>query len=137
VDEATMRERVAGARVGRLATVGADGAPHLVPCCFALRGDTVYSAVDGKPKSTRALRRLDNVRAHPRATLLVDFYDEDWTALWWVRVDARARVADATDDARVFADAVAHLQEKYEQYRREPPAGPVVVLDIEQWRAWP
>jgi PPOX class probable F420-dependent enzyme len=137
VDEATMRRRVAEARVGRLATVGADGAPHIVPCCFVLHGDTVFSAVDGKPKSTRALRRLDNVRAEPRATLLVDFYDEDWTALWWVRVDANARVIDGSTDTSVFTNAVELLQDKYEQYRREPPAGPVVALEITRWRAWP
>jgi PPOX class probable F420-dependent enzyme len=135
VDEATMRQRVAEARVGRLATVRADGAPHIVPCCFVLHQDTVFSAVDGKPKSTRALRRLDNVRAEPRATLLVDCYDEDWTALWWVRVDANARVVDG--DTAVFTNAVALLQDKYEQYRHEPPAGPLVVLEITRWRAWP
>jgi len=132
-----MRRRVAEARVGRLATVDAEGAPHLVPCCFVLHDHTVFSAVDGKPKSTRALRRLDNVRANAHATLLVDFYDDDWTGLWWVRVDARARVVDAASDAQLFADAVARLCEKYEQYRREPPAGPVLALDIVRWRAWP
>jgi PPOX class probable F420-dependent enzyme len=137
VDEATMRRRVAEARVGRLATVRADGAPHVVPCCFVLHGDTVFSAVDGKPKSTRALRRLDNVRAEPRATLLVDCYEEDWAALWWVRVDAIARVVDAGTDPSAFTKAVELLQHKYEQYRRDPPAGPVVALEITRWRAWP
>jgi PPOX class probable F420-dependent enzyme len=137
LDETIMRRRLADARVGRLATVGADRAPHVVPCCFALDGDTAYSAIDAKPKSTRALRRLDNVRANPRASLLVDFYAEDWTALWWVRVDADARVVDAGADARRFARAVEVLRAKYEQYEREPPAGPVIALDIVQWRAWP
>ena len=45
-------------RVARLATVGPDGRPHVVPICFALDGDTLYTAVDSKPKSTRRLRRL-------------------------------------------------------------------------------
>jgi PPOX class probable F420-dependent enzyme len=137
VDEAIMRRKVAEARVGRLATVRADGAPHVVPCCFVLHGDTVLTAVDGKPKSTRALRRLDNVRAEPRATLLVDCYDDDWTALWWVRVDAVARIVDGDTDASVFTNAIELLQDKYEQYRREPPAGPVVALEITRWLAWP
>jgi len=133
-----MRSHVADARVGRLATVGAGGQPHIVPCCFALDGNAVYSAVDGKPKSTRALRRLENIRANPRSTLLVDFYDDDWEALWWVRVDANARVVSSDDEARVeFDRAVELLRDKYEQYRAEVPAGPVVALDIVQWRGWP
>ena len=85
-----MRQRLAGARVARLATLTPDGRPHVVPCCFALVEDTLYSAVDGKPKTTLALRRLDNVRAHPACSLLVDHYADDWAALWWVRVDGTA-----------------------------------------------
>ena len=89
-----MRDRVASARVGRLATVSPGGAPHIVPCCFALVDDVVYSAVDAKPKSTLALRRLDNLRVNPSTALLVDHYAEDWSTLWWVRVDGRGRVVD-------------------------------------------
>lgn len=129
-----MRERVAGARVARLGTVTVDGAPHLVPCCFALAGDTAYSAVDGKPKSTMALRRLANVRANPHASLLVDHYAEDWSTLWWVRVDGTGRVIEGGPERD---RALALLGDKYEQYRRQPPPGPVVALDITAWRAWP
>jgi PPOX class probable F420-dependent enzyme len=133
-----MRSHVSEARVGRLATVAPNGQPHIVPCCFALRGDTVYSAVDGKPKSTRALRRLDNIRANARAALLVDFYDDDWEALWWVRVDATGRVLHREDESRAEFDlAVEVLRGKYEQYREQAPPGPVVALDIVQWRGWP
>ena len=129
-----MRERVASARVARLATTTPAGRPHLVPVCFVLVGDTVYSAVDGKPKSTRALQRLANLRADPAAALLIDHYDEDWTAVWWVRLDAAGRVlaAGAEEDR-----ALAALRDKYEQYRRDPPAGPVIALDVVGWRAWP
>ena len=138
-----MRNRLGEARVGRLATVAPDGQPHLVPCCFALRGDTVYSAVDGKPKSTRALRRLENIRANARVALLVDFYNDEWDELWWVRVDANGRVLNADDPTTgdrahsEFTLAVDLLRGKYEQYRVEAPAGPVVALDIVQWRGWP
>jgi PPOX class probable F420-dependent enzyme len=129
-----MRERVASARVARLATTTPAGRPHLVPVCFALVGDTVYSAVDGKPKSTRALQRLANLRADPAAALLIDHYDEDWTAVWWVRADATGRVlAAGAEQVR----ARAALGDKYEQYRRDPPAGPVIALDVVGWRAWP
>ena len=94
-----MRRRVGAARVARLATVTVDGRPHIVPCCFALRRapvtggsrEVVYSAVDAKPKSTTALRRLDNLRANPHAALLVDHYSDDWSTLWWVRVDGEGR----------------------------------------------
>ena len=129
-----MRERVASARVARLATTTPAGRPHLVPVCFALIGDTAYSAVDGKPKSTRALQRLANLRADPAAALLIDHYDEDWTAVWWVRADATGRVlAAGAEQVR----ARAALGDKYEQYRRDPPAGPVIALDVVGWRAWP
>ena len=129
-----MRSRVEAARVGHLATVTPDGAPHIVPCCFALVDGVVYSAVDAKPKSTLALRRLDNLRANPSTSLLVDHYAEDWSTLWWVRVDGAGRVVDggAERDA-----ALQHLSEKYEQYRRDEPPGPVVAIDVTGWRAWP
>ena len=129
-----MRSRVAEAGVGRLATVTADGRPHLVPCCFAVSGDVVYSAVDQKPKSTRQLQRLTNLRGNPHATLLVDHYDDDWSSLWWVRADGTGRILDAGPDS---AHAIALLVAKYDQYRRAPPAGPVIALEILGWRGWP
>jgi len=129
-----MRERVGSARVARLATTRPAGRPHLVPVCFVLEGDTAYSAIDQKPKSTRALQRLANLRAHPEAALLVDHYDEDWANVWWVRLDATGRVLAAGGEED---RALASLREKYEQYRRDPPAGPVIALDVAGWRAWP
>lgn len=133
MEHSTRRDRLAAARVGRLATVTAEGRPHVVPCCFALLGDTAYSAVDAKPKSTLALRRLDNLRANPQASLLVDHYDEDWTALWWIRVDGDGRVVE---DGAEHATALAALADKYDQYRRQRPPGAVVALDVTTWRSW-
>jgi len=133
MEHSTRRDRLAAARVGRLATVTAEGRPHVVPCCFALLGDTAYSAVDAKPKSTLALRRLDNLRANPHASLLVDHYDEDWTALWWIRVDGDGRVVE---DGAEHATALAALADKYDQYRRQRPPGAVVALDVTTWRSW-
>ena len=129
-----MRAWVAAARVGRLATVTAGGRPHVVPCCFAAHDGALVSAVDAKPKSTMALRRLDNVRANPAASLVVDHYDDaDWGRLWWVRVDGTARVVEggAERDA-----AVAALVAKYPQYREQPPPGAVLVLHPVTWRGW-
>jgi PPOX class probable F420-dependent enzyme len=134
VEDETMRRRVGDARVGRLGTVTDDGRPHLVPCCFALDGDVLYSAVDAKPKSTMALRRLANLRANGAASLLVDHYDEDWSTLWWVRVDGRGRVIESGPERERALDL---LTAKYEQYRRQRPPGAVVAIDASTWRAWP
>jgi PPOX class probable F420-dependent enzyme len=129
-----MRRRVAAARVGHLATVTPTGRPHLVPCCFAVAGETIYSAVDAKPKSTLALRRLANIRAHPEVSLLVDHYAEDWTELWWVRVDGAARIIE---DRAGQEDARAVLAAKYRQYREQPPPGPVIAIATSGWHGWP
>jgi PPOX class probable F420-dependent enzyme len=126
---AIAEERLAAARVGRLATVTAAGRPHVVPVCFALTGGRIVTAVDAKPKATTALARLDNVRATGRASLLVDHYEEDWTRLWWVRVDGPAEVIES--DAAIDA-----LATKYEQYRAARPAGPVIAIAPERWRSW-
>jgi PPOX class probable F420-dependent enzyme len=134
MENATMRRLVGEAREARLASVRPDGRPHIIPCCFAIEGDTVYSAVDAKPKSTLELRRLENVRLTPAVALLIDHYSEDWTALWWVRLDGTAQVVASGDERD---HALEHLREKYEQYRREPPPGPVIVMAVTRWRAWP
>ncbi|PRZ42014.1 PPOX class probable F420-dependent enzyme [Antricoccus suffuscus] len=128
------RRRFADARVARLATVTADGRPRIVPVVFALVGDAAYSAVDHKPKSTRKLGRLANVRATGVASILVDRYDEDWTSLWWVRVDGVARVldADSVDGSR----GIDALVGKYPQYADARPLGPVIRVDVRRWSAW-
>jgi PPOX class probable F420-dependent enzyme len=125
----TAELRLAAARVGRLATVTPHGRPHVVPVCFALHEGRIFTAVDAKPKATTALARLDNVRATGRASLLVDHYEEDWSNLWWIRVDGVAEVLRSDR-------AVDALADKYEQYRRERPAGPLIAIAPEQWRSW-
>jgi PPOX class probable F420-dependent enzyme len=128
-----MRRRLTDARVARLATVRADGRPHVVPCCLAVDGDTVLTAVDGKPKSTLALQRLANLAARPEASLVVDHYEEDWSALWWVRVDGTARILEGAPRQ----SALERLADKYRQYREVPPPGPVIAVDLTRWTAWP
>jgi PPOX class probable F420-dependent enzyme len=133
MDEATCRSRVAGARVGRLATVRPDGRPHVVVCCFALAGDRLWTAIDAKPKASANLQRLANLRANPSASLLVDHYEEDWDALWWVRVDGPAAiVSEGAEHER----AVAALVAKYSQYAGAPPTGPVIAIAAQRWRGW-
>ena len=126
---AIAEERVALARVGRLATVTPPRRPHVVPGCFALDGGRIVTAVDAKPKATTALARLENVRATGRASLLVDHYAEDWSQLWWVRVDGAAEVLQSDR-------AIDALAAKYEQYREARPAGPVIAIEPERWRSW-
>jgi PPOX class probable F420-dependent enzyme len=118
------------ARVARLATVGADGRPHVVPICFALDGDTLYTAVDEKPKRTRRLKRLANIAANPQVEVLIDQYEEDWSRLWWVRLRGRAQVVE--HDER----ALALLTAKYPQYGENPPQGPFIVVEIEKRNEW-
>jgi PPOX class probable F420-dependent enzyme len=137
-DEA--RRRFADARLVRLATVGADGRPHLVPICFALAlagggggVDVVYSATDHKPKSGRPLRRFAGVQANGHVCLLADEYHEDWSALWWVRVDGYARVV--ADPAEVTR-AVSALVHRYPQYRDRPPHEPVLAVSVLRWSGW-
>lgn len=137
LDTHDSRARFAAGRVARLATVGPDGQPHLVPVTFATIGDLVVTAVDHKPKRSRALRRLANIRVRPRVSLLVDHYSDDWDTLWWVRADGTARVvapADGADGTR--AAALDALAAKYPQYRATPPAGPMILVAVERWRGW-
>jgi PPOX class probable F420-dependent enzyme len=126
------RARFADARLARLATADAAGRPHLVPIAFALAGDTIFSAVDAKPKRTRALRRLANVRANPAVSLLVDHWDEeDWGRLWWVRADGVGRVLSPDDpEAR---RATRLLRERYPRQRAE---GEVLAVAVEHWSGW-
>jgi PPOX class probable F420-dependent enzyme len=125
--------RLVEARVARLATTDPDGRPHLVPIAFALDGDTLYSAVDRKPKRSRTLRRIENARARPDVTVLVDHYEDDWGRLWWIRLRGRARVLDEGEERD---RALALLRDKYPQYRSEPPDGAVLAVDVTDVREW-
>ncbi|MEJ8277638.1 TIGR03668 family PPOX class F420-dependent oxidoreductase [Pseudonocardia spirodelae] len=135
LDDAAARALLAGARVARLATIRAsDGTPRLVPITFALLDGLVVSAVDDvKPKRHRRLARLRDVEADPRVALLADHYDDDWSRLWWVRLDATAAVHD---DGELHAAAVAALVARYPPYAAQPPEGPVLALTPVRWTAW-
>jgi PPOX class probable F420-dependent enzyme len=125
------RERFRAARVARLATADATGRPHLVPIVFAVEGDRVYSVVDAKPKRTGALRRLANVRENPAVAVLVDHYDEDWSALWWARAEGDARVLEP--DRPEARQAVALLAQRYPQQQAR---GAVLAVEVARWSGW-
>lgn len=132
LDEEQARTRFAAARVARLATVTAAGRPHLVPIVFAVGGDTVYTAVDAKPKSTTALRRLANIAANPEVAVLADHYDEDWNRLWWVRADGCARISTGDEQRR----GLDLLTARYPVYVTQPPPGPVLAIEVTRWSGW-
>lgn len=119
--------------VARLATVSAQGVPHLVPVVFALHSGVVYTAVDAKPKTTRRLRRLTNIETNPAVSLLVDHYDDDWTRLWWVRADGTAAIAR---DGESLDTGFRLLRAKYPQYQSVSLDGPVIAVTVCRWSSW-
>ena len=128
--------------VARLATITPDGLPHLVPVVFAVSNSpdspddpvrTVYTAIDAKPKTTQRLRRLANIESNPQVSLLVDHYADDWTQLWWVRVDG---VAAIHRDGAVLHAGHLLLRAKYPQYQTVPLNGPVIAVAVARWSSW-
>lgn len=126
------RERFMAEPVARLATVSTDLRPHIVPIVFAVIDHIIYSAVDAKPKTTTALRRLANIAANPTVAVLADHYSQDWTHLWWTRADGTARIVDAPEAEQ----ALELLTARYPVYRTQPPPGPVLAVDVTRWSGW-
>lgn len=140
MDEFDPKVRFTQSPVARLATITPDGLPHLVPVVFAVhtsaaQGDheVVYTAVDAKPKTTRRLRRLANIDHTPAVSLLVDHYADDWTQLWWVRVDGVAAVHTAGAAVDL---GYRLLRAKYPQYQSVPLDGPVITVAVRRWSSW-
>ena len=137
MDRVEAIARLRSARVGRLATVTPEARPHVVPFVFALverdRDVLAYWAVDRKPKRSERLQRLRNLEGNPAAEFVVDGYDEDWRALWWVRASGAGRVVD---DASEECAALEALAAKYPPYAGDPPVGPVVAIEIETISGW-
>jgi PPOX class probable F420-dependent enzyme len=100
---------------------------------FAVDGEVIYTAVDAKPKTTQRLRRLANIDGNPRVSLLVDHYAEDWTRLWWVRVDGVAAIHHDGNAMRIGRDL---LRAKYDQYQSVPLNGPVIAVTVRRWSSW-
>lgn len=121
------------ARTGHLATVRPDGRPHVVVVTFALVGDHVVTAIDRKPKTTKRLQRLRNIESGSRASFLVDHYEDDWSRLWWVRVDGSAEIHET---GRHRDEALTALAARYSQYVDQPPDGAVIAVTIEEVTSW-
>ena len=126
-------------RVGHLATAGADGAPHVIPVCYALDDAALYFVADEKPKRrpARELLRLKNLRENPRAAVVVDDYHDDWTRLGWVLVRGPARLLT---EPMAHAAALGLLRARYPQYRamalEDPDRNPVVRVEPARVTLW-
>ena len=127
------RRRFVEARVARLATVAADGSPHIVPVTFALEGDRILTAVDAKPKRGGRLQRIANVGVNPAVSLLVDEYDADWSQLWWARADGTASVITA---GASLDHALLLLVARYPQYASTDLTGPAIAIRVDRWSGW-
>ena len=126
--------RLAEARSAYLATVRADGRPHIVPIVFATDDRTIYSIADPKPKDGLDLLRHRNIAVNPSVALLVDVYDEGWEQLWWVRADGAGRVVE---DGPERDRTLRLLLDKYPQYRTwTTPFGAATVIVVERVTSW-
>ena len=97
-------------------------------------GDRLYSAVDANPSAARTFAGCANVRDNPAVALLVDHYEDDWTALWWARADGDGRVLEPADDQA--RRGVELLVARYPQYLADPPSAQVLVVDVVRWSGW-
>jgi len=130
------REFLADQRVAYLATADRHAAPHVVPVCFALAGESLYITIDEKPKrvSGRPLKRIRNIAENPTVAIVVDRYDEDWTRLGWVMLHGRAEIlAEGTEhDA-----AQALLRTRYAQLAAMQIAQlAVIAVRIDKTTSW-
>ncbi len=119
--------------VVRLGTADGRGRPHIVVVTFAVVGDMVYTAVDQKPKTSTALKRLHNVGENRWVTMLADEYSDDWETLWWVRADGRAAILAGQQQ---MAEPLRPLTSRYRQYLQAPPTDPVLAVTVERWTGW-
>lgn len=120
----------ATARVARLGTVRPMGSPHVVPITFAIEDGDIVTSIDHKPKRHQRLQRLVNIEANPEVAVLIDHWDEDWTRLWWVRLDGRAVIHD------VDPSGITALTAKYPEYVHRPPEGPIIRITIQHTASW-
>ena len=128
---------VAQARTATLGTIAEDGRPRLVPICFVLDGEMLFTPIDEKPKEAtdpRSLARVRDIERRADVTVLIDRWDEDWRHLAWLRIDGRASLVE---DPAERARAIAALRAKYPQYAdHNLEARPLIRIVIERVRSW-
>ena len=143
-----QRAFVAETRRAILATTAPDGRPRLVPVCFVLAPDEdamgraiVYTPLDEKPKQgvdPRGLARVRDLLVLPKATLVVDRWDEDWSRLGWVRLYGTGELLEPEPrEVEEHAAAVAALRAKYPQYEHQGLDGrPVIRIAVDRVVSW-
>ena len=107
--------------VATLATLGENQIIHQVPIVFVRHDDVFWSPIDGKPKSGGELARLRNIQRNPNVSLLLDSYQQDWSRLWWIRIEGIARVLQLNPDNKgQIAPVIEALRSKHPQYQEIP-----------------
>ncbi len=119
------RELLDAARVARLALLDERDLPRVLPVTFAVWEGAVWSAIDRKRKRAAEPARVRRLRRRPEAALLVDRYDDDWSRLAWVELRGRVTIVP-------LGPALEALAQRYEQYRAEPPQGPLLRLEVQR-----
>ena len=132
---ADQRDFLARHRVAHLATADRNGIPHVIPVCYAVAEDTLYIAIDEKPKRRdRPLKRLRNISENPAVAVIADHYEQDWSRLGWVLLRGRATVLQ---DGPEFTTALALLRARYPQYAAmNLEANPLIAVRVERVTSW-
>ena len=129
-------ELLRSSRTAFLATADRKLVPLGLVICFVFDGSAFHTVVDGKPKTTRALRRLRNLAENPQASLTVNHYEEDWTCLRHVIAEGTAVVLESGAERDL---AIERLKEKYPQYKDAKEYGDfgaVIRLDPRRFVSW-
>jgi hypothetical protein len=121
-----MRQLAESARVGHLGTVSADGQPHVVPVCSCSLARPLPASTKNPTDHAAA---PDRQRDGDRSAACWSTSSEDWTALWWVRLDGHGRVVDDPHEA-----ACRLVCETVPQYAGWPCQSGLAVMT--RWSAW-
>lgn len=96
-DEERRAFLIHGTRTGKLATVRADGRPHVTPIWFVLDGDDLIFTTGAGTVKGRNLRR------DPRAAIVVD---DERPPFSYVRVDGVCEIDEDPDALRDWATRI-------------------------------
>ena len=142
---AEQRDLLHRSRRAVLGTTSPRGRSRLVPVAYAVVESgsdlIVYSALDEKPKTVsdpHELARVRDIRARPLVSLLVDEWQEDWTALKWLRLDGTASLLEpAATNSAEHDSAVAALRARYPQYASHAlEKRPILRVRVERVTGW-
>lgn len=131
-----VKRFIRSGRVARLATADKKGRPLVIPICYVLDGQELYSPIDEKPKksSPMRLKRVRNILANQHVSAVIDRYDDDWKKLAYVLITGRAKVLLK---GRKHRRAVLLLRRKYPQYRRMAiHKRPMIQIRLTHLKSW-